>query len=395
LGTVFRVTAVVLAFHGSWIGLYFAAGHEARDFIKIGTSFQSASTASDVIEVDPNYVPPRNRDAPQGTGYDGQFSYYMALDFTNARYYMDLPAYRYSRLLYPVVARAAALGDPSRIPAAMIVINWLAIGLCTLALAAWLRRRSCSPWLALVVGLYPGLLLGVQRDLTEPLAYALVAAGIYLFDYGGERRLLWSGIVFGLAGLARQTTIVFPLCLLGATLLAGDRRRPLHRLMRFNLTRAAGFGVLSIGPIAAYTGALYAWLGELGKGAFVEWLPFEGLITSSEWELERQPVALVTVVVPALVVAGTAIAALRAGVWRVEISYLLANVLIFVVLLGRDVYTDGYTSVGRVTIGIALAAVFCVPLLRGRGVRTRRALTVSFALWLSMLPVIGVYGFGG
>ena len=65
------------------------------------------------------------------------------------------------------------------------------------------------------MGLSPGLLLGVQRDLTEPLAYALVAAGVFLFDYGGKRRLLWAGLTFGLAGLARQTTLVFPLCLVG------------------------------------------------------------------------------------------------------------------------------------------------------------------------------------
>jgi hypothetical protein len=318
----------------------------------------------------------------------------MALDFTNARHYMDLPAYRYSRLLYPVVARAGALGNPDRVPASMLAVNWLALGVLTLAVAAWLRRRACSPWLALLVGLYPGLLLGLQRDLTEPLAYALAAAGIYLFDFGGSRRLLWSGLAFGLAGLARQTTIVFPLCCLGALLLEHGRDRPVGGRGRVGLRQAAGFGALAVLPIVVYTGMLYVWLGELGRGASLEWLPFQGLLTSSNWELERQPVVIVTVVAPALIASGVALAALRAGVRRVELAFLLANVLLFVVLLGRYAYGDGYTSVGRVTTGVVLGAVVCIPWLGGLGRRSRQALTASFALWLSMLPVIAVYGFG-
>jgi hypothetical protein len=384
----------VLAFHALWIGSYLAAGHEARDFIKIGTWYQSSSHASKVIKVDPNYVPPRNREAKQGNGYDGQFSYYMALDFTNARYYMDYPAYRYSRLLYPVVARAAAFGDRSLLPGAMIAINWLALGGCTLALAAWLRRRLYSPWLALLVGLYPGLLVGVQRDLTEPLAYALVAAGIYLFDYGGQRRLLWAGLVFGLAGLARQTTVVFPLCLVAVVLLSGDRDTPIRERVRSNLIRATAFGVPSILPFVAYSAILYAWLGALAKGVLLESLPFVGLVASRDWELKRQGVVLVSVVAPSLLVAGGAIAALRRGLWRVEFAFLLTNVLLFVVLLNRLPYGDGYTSVGRVTTGVVLAAVLCIPWLDTVSLQARRLLAVSFALWLSMLPVIFVYGFG-
>jgi hypothetical protein len=394
LTSAVSVAAAVLAFHGIWIAAYFAAGHEARDFIKIGTSYERLSHVSHSIKVDPSYVPPRNRDAPQGTGYDGQFSYYMALDFRNARYYMDLPAYRYTRVLYPELSWVLAFGDPAILPVAMIVINWLALGLGTLALAAWLRRRACSPWLALLFGLYPGLLLGLQRDLTEPLAYALVAVGVYLFDYGGRSRQLSSGVAFGLAALARQTTIVFPLCYLVAELIRA-RHSPSRERTRSSLARSVAFGAFAIVPIVLYTAFLYAWLGELGKGAFLERWPFEGLFASTDWELKRQPVALVSVVAPSLLVAGLALDALRRRTWRVEFACLLANVLLFVILLGREVYTDGYTSVGRVASGIVLAGVLCIPWLRELGRVQRRALIASFALWCAMLPVIVVYGFGG
>jgi hypothetical protein len=389
------VTAVVLAFHAVWIGSYFAAGHEARDFIKIGTNYQGLSHVSDVIKVDPSYVPPRNREAGQGNGYDGQFSYYMALDFTNAHHYMDYPAYRYSRLLYPVVARAAAFDNRTLIPYTMIAINWLALGGCTLAVAAWLRRRSYSPWLALIIGLYPGLLVGVQRDLTEPLAYALVAAGVYLFDYGGRRRLLWAGLAFGLAGLARQTTLVFPLCLAGVVLLSRNRDQPIGERVRSNVARASGFGALSIVPFVAYTAFLYFWLNSLPKGTLLESVPFEGLAASRDWEFKRQGVVILSVFAPALILAGTAIAAFRAGVRRVELAFLLANVLLFVVLLHRLSYGDGYPSAGRITTGVVLAGVLCIPWLGDLGGRARHALEASVLLWLSMLPVIFVYGFGG
>jgi hypothetical protein len=391
---VVGATVVVLAVHALWIGAYFAAGHESRDFIKIGTWYQGMSHASSVIKVDPTYVPPRNREAGQGNGYDGQFSYYMALDFTNAHHYMDYPAYRYSRLLYPAVARAVTLGDRQLVPQALIVVNWLAIGGLTLAIAAWLRRRAYSPWLALPVGLSPGLLLGVQRDLTEPLAYALVAAGVYLFDYGGRRRLIWAGLAFGLAGLARQTTLVFPLCLVGAMLLSG-RGRPLADRVRANYAPAAGFALLSVLPFVVYVAFLYFWLGSTAKGTLLEWVPFSGLVESRDWELKRQGVVIATVVVPALAFAGLALVAIRNGMRRVEFAYLLANVLLFVVLLHRLSYGDGYTSVGRIATGVILAAVLCIPWLWTMGRPARRALVASFVLWLSMLPVIFVYGLGG
>jgi hypothetical protein len=393
--SAWSVAAVALAVHGVWIASYLAAGHQARDFIKIGTIYERASHRSSVIKIDPNYTPPRNREMGQGNGYDGQFSYYMALDFTNARYYMDFPAYRYSRLLYPVVARATALGDRRLIPTTMIVINWLALGGLTLALAAWLRRRSCSPWLALLAGLYPGLLVGLQRDLTEPLAYALVTGGIYLFDYGGSRRLLWSGVVFGLAGLSRQTTLVFPICLLPIILLAGARTTPLRTRARQNLGRTGTFAALSILPFLAYLTFLYVWLGSIAKGTFLESLPFIGLALSRDWAFKRQGVELISIVAPSLILAGAVLGALRHRVWRVEFGFLLANVILFVVLLHRLSYGDGYPSAGRITSGVVVAAVVCIPWLYNLGPLTRRAMVASFALWLSMLPVIFVYGFGG
>jgi len=265
----------------------------------------------------------------------------------------------------------------------MVLVNWLALGLATFCVAVWLRRRGTSPWLALLVGLYPGFLLGVQRDLTEPLAYALAAAGIIAFDRPGPGALALSSVLFGLSGLARQTTIVFPLCLV------------LVLVLRRQRLRAAAFGAVSIMPIVAYTAFLDVWLGSIGGGSSFEWLPFEGLVTSREWQAQRQGVVIVAVLVPALLATAAALVLLRRGLRRVELGYLLVNTLLFVVFLSSAPYGDGYTSVGRVSVGVVLAAVFCAPLLRAAGPRVRLAGLAAGVLWMSMLPVITVYGFGG
>jgi hypothetical protein len=385
-----RAALLVLAVYAAWIVAFLAAGHEARDFIKIGVFFVGRSHASQAIRLDPTYDYPANRDNSAGLGNDGQFSYYMALDFANARHYMDAPAYRYSRVLYPGLAWVGAAGRDGAIPWSLLLVNWLALGGGTFALAAWLRRRRLSPWWACLFGLFPGLFLALQRDLTEPLAYALVAVAVYLFDREGARARVAAAAVFGAAGLARQTTLAFAVPYLVVVLLEGEG--PWPERVRANARAAGVFAALALGPIAAYTGAIAAWLGDVGTGSGWTAVPFGGLVDSGAWELQRQPVSVLTVVVPGLAAGGLAIAAIRRGGWAVEPVCLLVNVVGFVVL--QDVYRDGYTASGRVATGVVLAFVLSLPrLLELRG-RAGLVLAGSAALWMSMLPVIAVYGFG-
>jgi hypothetical protein len=222
-----------------------------------------------------------------------------------------------------------------------------------------------------------------------------VATAIYLFDFGGRYRHVWAGAVFGLAGLARQTALIFPLCLLAYMLLTDARGHALRQRMRENLGRSSVFAVLSLGPFLVYVAILYVWLGSIARGTLLERVPFEGLIASRDWAVKRQGVDIAFIVLPSLVAAGAVVAALKAGVRRVEFAYLLVNVFLLVVLLHRLSYGDGYPSAGRITSGVVLAAVLCVPRLRAAGRKAERALLASLALWLVMLPVIFVYGFGG
>lgn len=383
------VAAVVTGLHLVWVLVFFTLGGEVRDFARIGVDWVTQSTASEVIRLDPSYDYPPNPDpARAGEGYDGQFYYYLALDPENARFYMDLDGYRYLRPLYPAVALGLSGGDPSLIPWAMLLINLLAGGLGTLALAAWLRRRGQPAWPALLYGLSPGLLVAVQRDLTEPLAYALVAAAILALDGRRSRAWMVSAAVFSLAVLARQTAALFvPPFALGL-LLAGQG--PLRQRAHANWRRAAGFAVTALLPYATYHLAISAWLGDTGSGQNFTAVPMAGFLAGDgSLALERHGVSFLTVGIPVLIWMGLALALLRRRVACIAALCVLLNGLALVVF---NVDSNAYTARGRGAVGVALALVLCIPALSRINLEYRKPLLVSATLWLVMLPVVAVYG---
>ena len=430
------VAGVVAVLYLGWVGAYFLTGHEIRDFIVIGRTAILRSYASAVIQYDPHYV---YRDP---LGYDGQYCYFLALDPANAHFYMDYPAYRYTRIVYPMLARLAALGQPALVPYALLAVNLLAVPLGTVALAAWLRRRGLSPWLALLYGLSPGVFIATAGDLTEPLAYAFVLVALYLLDRGERRAFIAACACFALAVLTRETTAVFPvvygacarfgssvsvvdMSLETVRAMAGRIRNPRRRGGSDGATppttdrqAAAGFapalragaspsGAIrqrmavpvrqaawliggSLAPLLAYKSFLWVWLGSSGLPAQVrfEIVPFAGLAAYWPWH-GFQYVEVENVVLPALICAGIAVAALirvprarrEPAVWA-----LLANVLLFVLLLPASSYVDQFAST-RIATGVLVAAVLCVPvfdqLTRGR----RTWLLAAGALWLALLPL--------
>jgi hypothetical protein len=372
------VPVPILVLYGLWLFAAYGPGHDPRDAAMLGRSFVQQGHASSTIKFDPSYGYPAG-----DIGYDGQFVYYIALDPVNARYYMDSPTYRYTRIVYPLLARFLAAGQPAVIPYALLVINWLAIAGGTLALAAWLRRKGVWPWFALAYGFYPGLFITLQRDTSEALAYALVALGVFLWDYGGRGRIGLAACAFSIAALTRETTAVFPV-LYGLSLLwtpPTDESSPTGR--RARLAPAIAVVALGVGPLLIYKAFLLAWLGTGGDpGLLLERVPFLGLLRAPQSPGWVEGVR--TVVIPALIAAGAALLV----VWRrpraVEPWLLLVNVLLFVVLLHRSSYIDISAS-GRVTSGVVLAAVLCLPEAT-RVLGTRSWFWASTTLWLSLVP---------
>jgi hypothetical protein len=376
------VAALVFVFYGSYLLLLLLSHHQPLDFIHLGLHYVQRSTTSSLITVDPRYT------GYTPVGYDGQFAYFIALDPAHAAPYTDAAAFRYARILYPMTARFLALGLPDMIPLTLILVNLFALAGGTLAVAAWLKRKGCSPWFALAFGFYPGMLIAFQNDLTEPMAYALVALAIYLFDFGGRRRLLWAGIGFALAALTRETaaifTIIYALAVLVGTSDAGDwRARP-----AMNWRGAALLLALGLGPLLLYKGFLYLWLGQIGvpgvdlgaaDGGQLASFPLQGILAHWPWDWETGS-AVIAVAAPGLLSAGVGVWALKRGARHVAIWALLANVLFLVILLGPAPY-GVFADVEPVTGGVVLAALFCLPVFDPLVNKTRWWFWGCLLLW--------------
>jgi hypothetical protein len=362
LRTPIAVAAVVLAAYVVWAA-WFAAHHPLVELPRVGTEFQSRAPGTSAA------IDDLADDTVSGSGYDGQFFLFIALDPWKAHAYVDEPAYRYSRILYPLTASAVALGQAESVPFALLLVNLLAVGAGTLAGALLLRRHGLSPWYAALFGVYPGLFLAVTRDLAEPLAYALAASALLALD---RRRLPLAVALFALGGLARETTLLFPLAL--AVWLAFGRR-----------FREAAALAASVLPYLALRAGLWIWLGSPGnaRAQDIELVPFGGLLGQRPWStltIEQ----LYAVVVPALVAVALAIAS------RTRTSALLpllANVLVLVVLLPEPSYAD-YDASGRIATGVVLAFLLCLPavLRAGRAAQAWIVVVLWFAPWYAILP---------
>src|SRR3954469_20212625 len=126
---------------------------------------------------------PNTRVEP-GVGYDGQWFFYLAHDpllrQPDPESFLDLPAYRYARILYPTLAWMLALGQPAALPWSMLAVNLLAVVGGTVACYDLLRQLGGNRWLVLAYAFSPPILLGVTATLAEPTSIALVVAGLAL-----------------------------------------------------------------------------------------------------------------------------------------------------------------------------------------------------------------------
>ena len=110
-----------------------------------------------------------------------------------------------------MLARAVALGRSAWIPAALILVNLVAVGAGTFCIATLLARSGLPPALAAFYFLFPGLLTAFAEDLSEPLAYGLAALGLLLLaGWRSPGRVAGAAALFALAALTRETTLLIP-----------------------------------------------------------------------------------------------------------------------------------------------------------------------------------------
>jgi hypothetical protein len=368
------VAATVLIPYALGIILFLPLSNTGLSLLEFGSHFLQQSHASTLIKFDPAFVA-----AQSPVGYDGQFYYYIAVDPVNGRYYTDGAPYRYSRILYPMAARILALGRPASIPFAMLLVNVLAIAGGTLALAFWLRRRGYAPWFALLYGFYPGMIVALSLDLTEPLAYALVALAVYLFDARRPSALLLAGLAFGLAGLAREISLIFPAVYGLALLLARGTTSTWPGRLAANWRHAALLLVPAFAPFILYQLFLRLWLGSSGLGSYsvLQW-PLQGLFALRPWQSWHYK-EIWGILLPSFILLAMALWALWRRLWYPEIWALLVNLEVCVFGLASGSF-DYFLAPARISLGVALAAVLCLP--RFDDLTRRTSVWISRLLWL-------------
>jgi hypothetical protein len=164
-------------------------------------------------------------------GYDGQFFFYLAQDpLLEGRAatpdqvhsaHIDTVAYRYQRILLPVLGWLTSWGDPDVLQWTLPLINLLAVLGPGYLIARFLARRGRSPWWSLVFMLSLGMMAGFVNDLSDPLAAGLFVAGVVWWLEGSSTLAV---VALTASPLARELYIV-PVCLVCLTELVRRRRQ--------------------------------------------------------------------------------------------------------------------------------------------------------------------------
>ncbi|HEY5155842.1 MAG TPA: hypothetical protein VIJ47_13965, partial [Acidimicrobiales bacterium] len=152
------------------------------------------------------------RDFPNPTltedyGHDGQQFYVLAATFPHphdAIGFVDRIRYRFRRVLFPALVSPAPAGAP--LVWTMFAVNLLAIGAIAMALGRLSTRLGGTAWLGLIAGLSPALIESLQGSLADGLGVALALWGLVVW----RRHIGWAVVLFALAALTRETTLVVP-----------------------------------------------------------------------------------------------------------------------------------------------------------------------------------------
>jgi hypothetical protein len=375
-----RPWVVVLALALAYVVLTLARyGGDPMMFVLVGTRYS---------EGDPEGAP----------GYDGQFAYYIASNPAGGCPQCDVPSYRYQRILYPLLAWALALGQPALIPWALIAVNLAALVGGTYFTERLLVSHRVNRWYALAYGLYGGLVTGLRLDLTEPLAYGLVQAGLWLWmeqearcrkQEAGRKgqeshwRLgfeIWDlrFAFLALAALTKETTLIAVAGLL--LYLALERR----------WWEAVRLGLIVGVPFAVWQGVLWVWLGAPGVGSGgdmatpFEVIPFWGLLRVAQ--VDWRVFGILAAIAGPLFVLPTiwALVASVRDLWRGRRHAWVTVLLLQAAMLPFLPSSTWREPLAMARLGIGLVAA---TLLYGALRRSRRILTFS-CFWLATLALL-------
>jgi hypothetical protein len=165
-------------------------------------------------------------------GYDGQFYYIMAHDpliREGMHQYLDIPAYRYQRILYPLLVYIFSLGIPDLFPIMLVLINFAGIVMGTCFVALMLRDQRMNLWYALFYGLLSGLFITTVRDMSGPLAVGFMVGGFFFYSH---KRFFLCSLFFSAAILSREIILaVLPALVWDSLFYKKDIRRAIFAVI--------------------------------------------------------------------------------------------------------------------------------------------------------------------
>ncbi|MCB0162644.1 MAG: hypothetical protein KDI79_00370 [Anaerolineae bacterium] len=313
---------------------------------------------------------------PNGAiGYDGQFAYQMALRPLGATPYLDIPPYRYQRILYPLTARLAAVGLPQVIPWALLGLNLVALAVGTFTMSQLLVWHKLNPWYALPVGLFAGQLVSLRLDLNEPFALTFALLAVYAFEKDRSR---WGALFLALSMLSKETSIAF----VGGYLLYFFLKQQWRVLIET--------GLISLGPFALVQLVIWLNFGEIGlrsggHGATsFSWIPFGGMLAFGVDNPQTLVVALVIlgplILLPCLALTVNLVRFFRRGHLS-PMALVLALHILMLATLPFSTYVD-FPGVLRLTSGLVVATV-----AYAASVRATKILNYTL-LWLASIPLL-------
>ena len=214
-------------------------------FIMIGQNFANPAQLPSGMPIRPKY------------GYDGQFFYRLAINpvnFSHTAYGITMDqAYRFMRIGYPVITWLVSFGQSALVPYMLVAVNVAALGALGYlgALIARLSGRHAA--YGLLLPGYFGLVTSLSRDTAEPVAAALLVAGLLALR---ARRPIAASLLLAFAALTRETAMVAVAAIAIVRLVGLLRRR--NRLGREDIAWA-----LPAVTFVGWQGIVYAFSGTV------------------------------------------------------------------------------------------------------------------------------------
>lgn len=270
--------------------------------------------------------------AGDGLGHDGQQFYVVArqpLDPAAGRDHLDWPAYRYRRILFPLVAGALAPGGGRALIAAFVLVSLAGVALGARAL----QKMDGSPWwLPLTMAAAPVTILSLPYSLSDAFGTGLALMAVAL---AGRRR--WAAVLaFAVAAaLTRESLVIVAL---GLALTPGMPRRWRIAVATVPSAAVAAWSLWSAGRMGVP-------VSEAGTAQLA--LPFTGWLSDA-----TDPTSLV---LGLLTLAVMATAAVRVRHRAPHVAAILGAQVLLLVCLSPLVAGDWYNSLRTATPMLPLA----------------------------------------